>query len=530
MPVNGATAPNVGVLQTYLDSVYRQANVRFTVTEKTGFRFNIDSVGVAGLARAGSGINKYSAEMRMIRDKFAIDTTYDKKASYIFVVSAFEGGGLDGFMVRGRSMGFVASGASKRTYAHELGHGAFGLEHTFPEIGQSLSNNLMDYGDSTHLTHKQCKDIQRRKFVFNWADSEEDGSSKLCARCPVTGKEGEKFVDLPAFILETWTLEQIFDVTYRYHQKNTFGNYPSGWYLEKKYLDITKGIIASSAYFADILTLPARVSPVTPIYCDNNMHDFAKIFLKFHIQKDFSDDFYVFLYKNIKDVAKEYKVACSNGMITSTIDASIEAAINLFLGVLVNQEDKGRTIFTNAYNKARAFQDLYTSLKNDQQLKDHIFKGFTSKKLNSQRDTIYRVVGVHHKKAFTDKNSGFAEGDVKFKNYKTVAPASGQVPYKCKVKMYYPGLLSFPSQTPDEIGWKTSEDKSFFPDDWSEDKIFEEIAIAFQNKIFERTSINDETQHLTNIYKGNSSVGFEIQIIFDTVTNKIVSAYPNLRN
>ena len=73
-------------------------------------------------------------------------------------------------------MGFVASGANKRTYAHELGHGAFGLEHTFPEIGQSLSNNLMDYGDSTHLTHKQCKDIAKRKFVFNWLDSEEDGS------------------------------------------------------------------------------------------------------------------------------------------------------------------------------------------------------------------------------------------------------------------------------------------------------------------------------------------------------------------
>ena len=175
VPVNGAAAPNAGALQTYLDSVYRQANVRFTVTEKTGFRFNLDTNNVAGLERAGSGINKYSAEMRMLRDKFAIDTTYDKKASYIFVVPAFEGGGLDGFMVRGRSMGFVASGANKRTYAHELGHGAFGLEHTFPEIGQSLSNNLMDYGDSTHLTHKQCKDIQKRKLVFNWLDSEEDG-------------------------------------------------------------------------------------------------------------------------------------------------------------------------------------------------------------------------------------------------------------------------------------------------------------------------------------------------------------------
>ncbi len=176
MPVNGATAPSVGILQTYLDSVYRQANVKFTVTEKTGFRFNLDTNNVAGLERAGSGINKYSAEMRILRDKFASDTTYDKKANYIFVVSAFEGGGLDGFMVRGRSMGFVASGASKRTYAHELGHGAFGLEHTFPEIGQSLSNNLMDYGDSTHLTHKQCKDIAKRKFVFNWLDSEEDAA------------------------------------------------------------------------------------------------------------------------------------------------------------------------------------------------------------------------------------------------------------------------------------------------------------------------------------------------------------------
>ncbi len=209
VPVNGATAPNVGILQTYLDSVYRQANVKFTVTEKTGFRFNIDSVGAAGLARAGSGINKYSAEMRMIRDKFAIDTTYDKKASYIFVVSAFEGGGLDGFMVRGRSMGFVASGANKRTYAHELGHGAFGLEHTFPEIGQSLSNNLMDYGDSTHLTHKQCKDIAKRKFVFNWLDSEEDGSVANFVVGAITGgvvdlliQVGEIYIDkggVPSF-------------------------------------------------------------------------------------------------------------------------------------------------------------------------------------------------------------------------------------------------------------------------------------------------------------------------------------------
>ena len=519
VPVNGATAPSVGVLQTYLDSVYRQANVRFTVTEKTGFRFNLDTNNVAGLERAGSGINKYSAEMRMIRDKFAIDTTYDKKASYIFVVSAFEGGGLDGFMVRGRSMGFVASGASKRTYAHELGHGAFGLEHTFPEIGQSLSNNLMDYGDSTHLTHKQCRDIAKRKFVFNWLDSEEDASSKPCARCPATGKEGEKFVDLPAFIVVTWTLEQIFDVTYRYHQKNTFGNYPSGWYLEKKYLDITRSFIASNAYFADILTLPARVSPVTPLYCDSNIHDFAKIFLKFHIGRDFSDDFYVFLYKNMKPVAREYYIACRNGMTASASDVIIEAAINLFLGALGNQEERGRTIFTNAFNKAKAFRDLYTSLKNDQQLKDHIFKGFPSTSTNT-----YKVVGVHHKNTFTSKTANFVDGDVKFKDYLVIGYTSrDNIPYKCKVEMYFYGLRN---QSPG-FGWKIAE-KSFFPDNWSEDKVFEEIAIAFHktDKILKTTRI-DEFQQEIETYESDSS-NFKIAIVFNKTTQKIISAYPNI--
>ncbi len=175
VPVNGATVPSVGVLQTYLDSVYRQANVRFTVIPKGNFVFGLGAD--ASLERGGDGINKYSSEMRALRDAYiTADATYDKTASYIFVIPSFTGGGLDGFMVRGRSMGFVASGANMRTYAHELGHGVFGLEHTFPEIGQSLSNNLMDYGDSTHLTHKQCKDIAKRKFVFNWLDSEEDGA------------------------------------------------------------------------------------------------------------------------------------------------------------------------------------------------------------------------------------------------------------------------------------------------------------------------------------------------------------------
>ncbi len=88
-------------------------------------------------------------------------------------------------MVRGRSVGFITSSADNRTIAHELGHGVFGLEHTFPEIEQTKSNNLMDYvgttnaASNTHLTHEQWKIIHARKPAYSWFDKEEDGENKI---------------------------------------------------------------------------------------------------------------------------------------------------------------------------------------------------------------------------------------------------------------------------------------------------------------------------------------------------------------
>ena len=171
-------------LKTDLEAIYKQANVGFTVEIKPNFVFDLSSNGTVGLERAGDGLNKYSSEMRALRDAYASgNASYDKKASYIFVVAAFEpdptGGNISGFMPRGRSMGFVASGADMRTYAHELGHGAFGLEHTFPEILKSSTQNLMDYGSGTNLTQKQWNTIEKDKFVWSWLDEEEDGASSV---------------------------------------------------------------------------------------------------------------------------------------------------------------------------------------------------------------------------------------------------------------------------------------------------------------------------------------------------------------
>jgi hypothetical protein len=290
---------------------------------------------------------------------------------------------------------------------------------------------------------------------------------------------------------------------------------------------MTTDVIVAIAYFNNVLPKASSLSTMfVPYYCKNTINDYAKDFMKFHFSRnpqDISDDFYEFIFDNFRKVAQKNYETCCYGcavdVISTLVGDMLSNLANGATNMLVSEKDKGLYMFNKAHTDGKAFRVFYTSLKNDQQLKDHIFKGFTSKIPNTQGDIIYNVVGVHHKKAFTDKTTGFVEGDVKFKNYKTVAPINGQTPYKCKVEMYYPALLTFPNS----FGWKASKDyKSFFPNDWSEDKIFEEIAIAFQNKVLMSTN-SDGNQ----VYTGDCSVGWKIQIIWNPATNKIISAFPN---
>ena len=89
---------------------------------------------------------KYSNGVRALRDAYRkYDSLYDKEAYYVFVVNNFSDPNLKGYMVRGRALGFIRADATAKDLAHELAHGAFALEHTFPAIQQSSSNNLMDY-------------------------------------------------------------------------------------------------------------------------------------------------------------------------------------------------------------------------------------------------------------------------------------------------------------------------------------------------------------------------------------------------
>ena len=175
VPVGSASLPNGEGLRVGLNGAFKQANVTWSVTTAPNFTFDL---GANGLEAADATImSKYSAEMRALRNAYKnFDILYDKEAYYLFVIPNFNTQDLKGYMVRGRAVGFVSATASVKEIAHELAHGAFALEHTFPKIEKSMSNNLMDYNGGTQLVKEQWDLIQDFKSTFNWFDNEEDGS------------------------------------------------------------------------------------------------------------------------------------------------------------------------------------------------------------------------------------------------------------------------------------------------------------------------------------------------------------------
>jgi len=174
VPVNGASLGQQGAGP--LNAVFKQANVTWSVTTASNFTFNLGNNGLE--AADANLLSKYSNEMRALRDAYQkFDSLYDKSAYYLFVVPNFSIPDLKGYMVRGRAVGFISSSATVKEIVHELAHGAFGLEHTFPEIEKGSTNNLLDYTEGTQLVKKQWLMMHFGKFDMNWFDEEEDASA-----------------------------------------------------------------------------------------------------------------------------------------------------------------------------------------------------------------------------------------------------------------------------------------------------------------------------------------------------------------
>ncbi|MDP3567391.1 fibronectin type III domain-containing protein [Sediminibacterium sp.] len=173
VPVNNS---NVSITNAQLNEIFKQANITWSVTTAPNFTFNLGNNGLD--AADATLMSKYSGEMRALRNAYKnFDSLYDKEAYYLFVVPNFSNQDLSGYMVRGRAVGFIATDISVKEMAHELAHGAFALEHTFPKIEKSTSNNLMDYTNGAKLVKEQWDEISIRKITLNWFDEEESNSA-----------------------------------------------------------------------------------------------------------------------------------------------------------------------------------------------------------------------------------------------------------------------------------------------------------------------------------------------------------------
>ncbi|WP_025740913.1 hypothetical protein [Aquimarina pacifica] len=187
--VNGADLPSASALQSQINSIYKQASVTFNVSIEN-MSFSKSQIGVGD----GSILsNNYTADQSEIIAQYKQLQSTNPKSYYVFVFgnSTKPSKNIAGFMPLKRQFGFVFSsnlsdqteGKSSLvgTLAHELGHGAFALEHPFSKLGTTQGNTdwLQDYGNGTRLSHLDWAQIHNPEFRLYLFQDSEDASLTL---------------------------------------------------------------------------------------------------------------------------------------------------------------------------------------------------------------------------------------------------------------------------------------------------------------------------------------------------------------
>ena len=203
--VNNASIP--GSLETRLNTIFGKAVVNFQVSQTS---FNLDPALYGGdtIQVGDSGLlTNYTSEERAIINAFK-NQEYDVNQYYLFVFGedVQPDRSIAGFMPLKRQFGFIFSNpqASEegkddmvQVMAHELGHGVFGLEHPFSQLGtvQGSTDWLMDYAGGSKLNHIDWAQIHNpdlRLYLFQ-DDEEGEFASLLLFSTAFTAAAGEVF-------------------------------------------------------------------------------------------------------------------------------------------------------------------------------------------------------------------------------------------------------------------------------------------------------------------------------------------------
>jgi uncharacterized protein YoxC len=216
VPVNGATIPgglSANILSQKLTEIYGQAVAAWDVKLEPSIKVSLDDTfddGESGL------LTNYTGDMKKVIKAYG---SLQDKTYYIFLVTKPKSGVTLGYMPRSKQAGFIFvdklnSANVVNTLAHEIGHGAFNLQHTFkeyPSLAQGSTDNLMDYPNGLSLYKYQWDNIHDPQKVLGLFEDDRDAASINVAYCYVdpAGKpfkfqngDGERAGDV---ILETTT-------------------------------------------------------------------------------------------------------------------------------------------------------------------------------------------------------------------------------------------------------------------------------------------------------------------------------------
>ncbi len=182
--VNGQSTPSISQVESYLNTHYKQAVASWKV--EIGNPLQVDGFDGTLQDSEQATLSTYSAGMKTIIRAFTKDTTtIDKEAFYLFMIDKSSEGNA-GYMPRKHRYGFIYMGETQtnvnRTIAHELGHGAFRLQHTweeYPNIAQGSSQNLMDYSTGTTLRKYQWDLIHNPPLVIGLVEDMGEGALAL---------------------------------------------------------------------------------------------------------------------------------------------------------------------------------------------------------------------------------------------------------------------------------------------------------------------------------------------------------------
>ncbi len=191
VPVGAQTYVPLETIQSSLQKAYGKIGLTYAVDTDTSFRNNkdwdSDNNGLLQDGRSAFLSNGFTGEEKALKQAYTRSHNIDGNTVYLFLVNeaALSDGDLEGKMPRQSQFGFVfvknvSAEEIGRTVAHETGHGAFTLEHTFSAgigLDKAGTDNLMDYNNGYNLLKYQWDIVYDPGHVWGLLEDDQESGS-----------------------------------------------------------------------------------------------------------------------------------------------------------------------------------------------------------------------------------------------------------------------------------------------------------------------------------------------------------------